>query len=124
MTTGRVLAGLVRRGADFAELFDERASSLLVHLEDGRVEKVLAADEAGQGLRVLTGEQTYYACSQRRGPAAARALAAELAPVLAARGKARGRRAAPPRLPFPRRSRPRSGAWTVSCARSTRRSAR
>ena len=89
MPAAPALARLVRRGADFAELFEERSSSLLVHLEDGRVEKVLAADDAGQGLRVLAGEQTYFASAQRLGPAATRALADELAPVLAAVGRAR-----------------------------------
>jgi TldD protein len=80
------LARLVRRGADFAEFFEERSSSLLVHLEDGRVQTVLQGDEAGLGLRVLSGDQTYYTCTQRPGAAAGRALAEELGRVIGARG--------------------------------------
>jgi TldD protein len=86
------LARLVRRGAGFAELFAERSASLLVHLEDGRIEKVLQGDEQGLGLRVLVGEQTFYTYSQSVGAAAARALADELAPVIGAGGGARARR--------------------------------
>lgn len=85
MTADPTLARLVRRGADFAEFFEERSSSLLVHLEDGRVQKVLQGDEAGLGLRVLTGDQTFYTSSQRTGPASGRALAEELGRVIGAR---------------------------------------
>ena len=53
MAADPTLARLARRGADFAEFFEERSSSLLVHLEDGRVQKVLQGDESGLGLRVL-----------------------------------------------------------------------
>jgi TldD protein len=108
MAADPTLTRLVRRGADFAELYEERSSALLVHLEDGRVEKVLQGDEAGQGLRVLAGEQTYYTYSQRLGPAAARALADELAPVLAAGTRARKlrHRRAGTAPPPPRRSAP------------------
>jgi TldD protein len=85
MAADPTLAGLVRRGADFAEFFKERAFSRLVHLEDGRVEKVLQGDEEGLGLRVLRGDQTYYTFSQRTGAASGRALAAELAAVIGGR---------------------------------------
>ena len=80
MAADPTLARLVRRGADFAEFFEERSSSLLVHLEDGRVQKVLQGDESGLGLRVLSGDQTYYTYSQRLGAASGRALADELGP--------------------------------------------
>jgi TldD protein len=91
MAADPTLARLLRRGADFAEFFEERSSSLLVHLEDGRVEKVLQGDEAGLGLRVLAGDQTYYTYSQRLGAASGRALADELSAVIGDRG-ARARR--------------------------------
>ena len=41
-----------------------------MHLEDGRIQKVLQGDESGLGLRVLAGDQTYYTCSQRTGAGA------------------------------------------------------
>ncbi|MHB8835555.1 MAG: TldD/PmbA family protein [Candidatus Methylomirabilia bacterium] len=85
MAADPTLARLVRRGADYAEFFEERSSSLLVHLEDGRVQKVLQGDESGLGLRVLSGDQTYYTYAQRRGAASGRALAAELGSVIGAR---------------------------------------
>jgi TldD protein len=93
MAVDGALAGLTRRGADFAEFFEERSSSLLVHLEDGRVQKVLQGDESGLGLRVLSGDQTFYTCSQRLGAASGRSLAVELGRVVgtrAAREKRRG----------------------------------
>ncbi len=112
--SGEAFRRLLRRGADFAELFEERSSSLLVHLEDGRVERVLAGDEAGLGLRVLRGGQTFHTSTQRLGPAAARELADELLPVLAApagrhrplrhhaAGRAPGSRRPPAASPAPR----------------------
>jgi TldD protein len=92
MAADPTLARLVRRGADFAEFFEERSSSLLVHLEDGRVQKVLQGDESGLGLRVLSGDQTYYTYSQRLGAASGRALAAELGSVIGARSARAKRR--------------------------------
>jgi TldD protein len=91
MAADPTLARLVRRGADFAEFFEERSSSLLVHLEDGRVQKVLQGDESGLGLRVLSGDQTYYTYSQRLGAASGRALADELGAVIGA-GSVRAKR--------------------------------
>ena len=92
MAADPTLARLVHRGADFAEFFEERSSSLLVHLEDGRVEKVLQGDEAGLGLRVLSGDQTFYSFSQRVGAASGRTLADELGHVIGRRGAAAKRR--------------------------------
>jgi len=106
MAADGALAALMRRGADFAEFFEERASSLLVHLEDSRVQKVLQGDESGLGLRVLSGDQTFYTCSQRLGTASGHSLAVELGRVVgtrAAREKRRcylrvGAAPTPPRL--------------------------
>jgi TldD protein len=106
MAVDPALARLVRRGADFAEFFEERSASLLVHLEDGRVEKVFQGDESGLGLRVLLGDQTFYTSAQRTGAAAGRALADELAGAIGRPGaRARhydyrrvGPAPAPPRL--------------------------
>jgi TldD protein len=85
MAADLTLARLVRRGTDFAEFFEERSSSLLVHLEDGRIQKVLQGDEKGLGLRVLSGDQTFYTSSQRVGATAGRSLADELGRVIGTR---------------------------------------
>jgi len=85
MAADPTLARLARRGADFAEFFEERSSSLLVHLEDSRVQKVLQGDEAGLGLRVLAGDQTFYTFSQHRGATSGRRLADELGRVIGSR---------------------------------------
>jgi len=85
MTADPTLTRLVRRGSDFAEFFEEHSSSLLVHLEDGRIQKVLQGDEAGLGLRVLSGDQTYYTYSQHVGAASGRSLADELRHVIGTR---------------------------------------
>ena len=87
MAADATLVRLVRRGADFAEFFEERSNSLLVHLEESRVQKVLQGDESGLGLRVLAGDRTFYTCSQRSGAAAGRTLADELARVIGTRDR-------------------------------------
>ena len=97
MAADPTLARLVRRGADFAEFFEESFSSLLVHLEDSRVQKVLQGDESGLGLRVLSGDQTYYTYSQRLGAACGRALADELGLVIGARNARAKRHSVPAR---------------------------
>ena len=136
MAADPTLARLARRGADFAEFFEERSSSLLVHLEDGRVQKVLQGDESGLGLRVLAGDQTFYTYSQRTGAASGRALAVELGRVIGSRAAAARRRrylrAGAPRRRRAGASRPRcrpsSPRWcaasTASCAPSAPRSGR
>src|SRR5205807_2741106 len=51
----------LRGGGDFADCFVERRRSLLVSMEDSRVERVLSGIEQGAGVRVVSGQTTAFA---------------------------------------------------------------
>ena len=51
----------LRAGGDFADCFIERRRSLLVSMEDSRVERVLSGIEQGAGVRVISGQTTAFA---------------------------------------------------------------
>ncbi|MET0908304.1 MAG: DNA gyrase modulator, partial [Ilumatobacteraceae bacterium] len=57
----RVLAGAVRTGADFAEVYAEDKRSTSAGVDDGRVEQVNSGRDRGAGVRVLAGETAGYA---------------------------------------------------------------
>jgi len=57
----RVLAGAVRTGADFAEVYAEDKRSTSAGLDDGRVEQVSSGRDRGAGIRVVAGETTGFA---------------------------------------------------------------
>ena len=57
----RVLAGAVRSGADFAEVYAEDKRSTSAGLDDGRVEQVTSGRDRGAGIRVIDGETTGFA---------------------------------------------------------------
>ena len=57
----RVLAGAVRTGADFAEVYAEDKRSTSAGLDDGRVEQVTSGRDRGAGIRVVAGETTGFA---------------------------------------------------------------
>jgi TldD protein len=62
--TGSLQAALARalhRGGDFADCFVERRRSLVVSMEDSRVERVLSGIEQGAGIRVISGRTMAYA---------------------------------------------------------------
>jgi TldD protein len=50
----------LRHGGDFAEVFVEDRGSLGLSLEDGRVERAAGGREAGFGVRLTSGDRTYY----------------------------------------------------------------
>jgi TldD protein len=50
----------LRHGGDFAEVFVEDRSSLGLALEEGRVERAAGGREAGFGVRLTSGDRTYY----------------------------------------------------------------
>lgn len=56
----RVLARVLARGGDFAEIYAERRHGLSVSLEDGRIEGATDGAEQGAGIRLVVGESTYY----------------------------------------------------------------
>ncbi len=56
-----VLSALLSRGGEYGELFYEEVRSLLVLLEDGRIERVLSGTDIGVGIRLIHREKTFYA---------------------------------------------------------------
>ena len=57
----RVLAGAVRTGAEFAEVYAEDKSSTSAGLDDGRIEQVTSGRDRGAGIRVIAGNTTGFA---------------------------------------------------------------
>ncbi len=53
----------LRHGGDFAEVFVEDRRSLGLSLEDRRVERAAGGREAGFGVRLTSGDRTYYSHS-------------------------------------------------------------
>ncbi|QDU65927.1 TldD/PmbA family protein [Engelhardtia mirabilis] len=70
----RVLAVALERGADFADLYFQHRSGRSIGLEDGLVSRASSSVDRGVGVRVVVGDQTGYAYSERL----------ELEPMLAA----------------------------------------
>ncbi len=81
----RVLAGALRTGADFAEVYAEDKRSTSAALDDGRVEQVTSGRDRGAGIRVVAGETTGYAHTADLSEPGLRA-AAEAAAAAAAQG--------------------------------------
>jgi len=57
----RVLAGAVRTGADFAEVYAEDKSNTSAGFDDGRIEQVTSGRDRGAGIRVIAGDTTGFA---------------------------------------------------------------
>jgi TldD protein len=53
----------LNRGGDFAEVFVEDRRSLGLSLEEGKVERAAGGREAGFGVRLTSGDRTFYAYS-------------------------------------------------------------
>lgn len=60
-----VLTAALRTGARFAEVFAEERRSTSARLDDGRVEDLASGLDRGAGIRVISGETTSYAYSNR-----------------------------------------------------------
>ena len=75
-----MLAGAVRTGAEFAEVYAEDKRTTSASLDDGRIEQVTSGRDRGAGIRVIKGETTGFAhtadLSERGLLAAAEAAAA------------------------------------------------
>jgi TldD protein len=88
----RVLRKALATGGEFAELFVEDHRSVVVGLDDGRIEQMSSGHERGAGIRVVTGVTTGFAhtadLSERGLLAAAEAASA------VARSGGRGRKVA------------------------------
>jgi TldD protein len=65
-----VLAAALRSGAGFAEIYAEERHSTSANLDDGRVEGLSSGLDRGAGIRVISGDTTSYAYSNRLDPEA------------------------------------------------------
>ncbi|MGH2737559.1 MAG: TldD/PmbA family protein [Actinomycetota bacterium] len=79
-----VLRTALRSGGRFAEIFAEERHSTSIRLDDRRIEELTEGTDRGAGIRVVAGDTSAYAYSNRLVPAAL-AAAAEAA-AAAARG--------------------------------------
>ncbi|MEO0651568.1 MAG: metallopeptidase TldD-related protein [Planctomycetota bacterium] len=61
----RTFAVAMERGADFADLFFQHRSGRSIGLEDGIVSRASSSVDRGVGVRVVVGDQTGYAYSER-----------------------------------------------------------
>lgn len=66
----RVLSAAMERGADFADLYFQHRSGRAIGLEDGIVSRASTSVDRGVGVRVVVGDQTGYAYSERLEPEA------------------------------------------------------
>ena len=57
---GRVLVRALERGGDFAELFCEERAGFSLSIDESRVERAQRGSERGAGVRVVSGETTYF----------------------------------------------------------------
>lgn len=53
----------LQTGAEFAEIFIERAKGTSIICEDGKIEKVASGIDSGAGIRIIRGDTTLYACT-------------------------------------------------------------
>jgi len=58
---GRIVARALRHGGDFAELFCEDRAGLSLSVDESRIERPQRGVERGAGVRVVSGETTYFA---------------------------------------------------------------
>jgi TldD protein len=56
----RVLERALERGGDFAEVFCEQRSGFSLSIDESRVERAQRGSERGAGVRVVSGETTYF----------------------------------------------------------------
>ncbi len=105
----RTLAGALRTGAEFAEVYAEDKRSTSASLDDGRVEQVNSGRDRGAGVRVINGDTTGYAYTSDLSEAGL-AVAAEAAASAASQGGGGSRvvslNAAEPRVNSPVREYP------------------
>ena len=57
----RVLARALERGGDLGEVFCEERSGFALSIDESRVERAQRGSERGAGVRVVSGETTYFA---------------------------------------------------------------
>jgi TldD protein len=60
-----VLRAALARGGSFADVFAEERASSAIHLDDGKIEELTSGLDRGAGVRVVHGEASAYAYSNR-----------------------------------------------------------
>lgn len=59
----KVLKKALSRGGEYADIFAEQKRATSIHLEDGKIEKIVSGVDNGVGVRLISGEKTAYAFS-------------------------------------------------------------
>ncbi len=88
---GRIVARALANGGDFAELFCEDRAGFSLSIDESRIERAQRGADTGAGVRVVSGETTYFAHVdglaeadlERAADAAAAALSGDRAPAQA-----------------------------------------
>lgn len=62
---GDVLTTALQRGGDFADIFVENRATTLISCEDERIERVKTGVDGGAGVRVVNGDTTAYAYTNK-----------------------------------------------------------
>jgi len=57
----KVLRKLLSRGGEYADIFSEHRKATSIHLEDGKIEKIVSGVDAGVGIRLIANGKTTYA---------------------------------------------------------------
>jgi len=81
-TVRRVLAELLSRGGDFAEIYAESVRGVALSWENRTLDEAAAGREGGAGLRLVRGEETLFASGNDLSPESLLRLASGLASAL------------------------------------------
>ncbi|MBI5555926.1 MAG: TldD/PmbA family protein [Elusimicrobia bacterium] len=74
----KVVRELLKKGGDFAEIFVEKSSLQSISCEENKIESIASGLDVGLGLRIVQGEETYYASTNSQDLAEIAALAGNL----------------------------------------------
>ncbi|MBM4129263.1 MAG: TldD/PmbA family protein [Nitrospira sp.] len=74
----RVLKRSLTYGGDYAEIFVEHKRSVLIHLEDSHIEKVITGIDCGAGIRLICNGKSAYAFSNDLSETSLQSAAAEV----------------------------------------------
>jgi len=62
----KVVKKLLTNGADFAEAYMEKSSLQSISCEENKIESIASGIDVGLGLRIVQGEETYYASTNNQ----------------------------------------------------------
>lgn len=74
----KVIDALIDNGASFADVFIERKKTLLINMENKKLEKITTGTQIGGGLRVRYGDKTFFGYTEDLSETALLALAKTL----------------------------------------------